>query len=228
MKKLTKQDIESFANEVLAYLEKYSLDYDVYIYYNNKRMHHEYDWMNLDQPPQIIIEEDMNPCDYFQYVNRNHIISMSFEGPLYDSINNSGYRLQGLQKIFAKYGVYWELGNSWNLSAYPIDDDMEIEFTPYGEPKKKFYLNPWDDTNNPIELQDIMDKWYLLSKQEGEGGSCVLGAGFDFTWDGTDYFMPACSPWQGSLSWEAHVDSVNKMLADIGATNIIYNWGNMD
>lgn len=228
MKTITKKDIEAFAYAIMEYLEKNGLDHDVSIYYNNKRMKHKYDWRDLEKGPELIIEGNMNPRDYFEYVNNKHILSMSFEGPLYDSINYSGYKLNGLRKIFEKYGVYWELGNSWNLSAYPICDETEFEFTAYKEPEERCRLYIWDHTKNPSKLQDIMNKWYALSQATGDHGSCVLGAGFDFTWKEIEWFMPACSPYQGSLSWEPHVDVIQKELKDIGATNIIYHWGNMD
>ena len=228
MKKLTKQGIEDFASEVMNYLVKHGLDSDVCIYFNNKRVRNEYDWRNPDEPPKFIVEEDMSPFSYFSYANYDHILSMSFEGPLYDELNYTyGKRAEGLEKIFKKYGVYWEQGNAWNLSAYPNDDDMEIEFTPYSRPKERKYLYTWD-SSIPSELREIMDKWYEWSKLEGDKGSCVLGAGFKFTWNGDDYFMGACSPYQGSMSWEASKDKIATMLRRIGAENICYDWGRMD
>ena len=103
MKKLTRADIEQFANEVMRYLIKHELDMDVSIYYNNKRMSRKYDWRNPDAPPKLVVEENMNPFKYFEYANYNHILSMSFEGPLYESLNYSGYAEDGLRNIFEKY-----------------------------------------------------------------------------------------------------------------------------
>lgn len=229
MKKLTKADIEQFVSDIMIYLTKNHLDSGVSIYANNKRVRNEYDWRKPDEPPKFIVEENMNPFDYFEYANHEHILSMSFEGPLYDELNYvGGKKTEGLDKIFKKYGCYWELGNAWNLSAYPLDDNMEIEFTSYGKPKEPITLYHWDRENNPAELQKIMDRWYELSRMEGDGGSCVLGAGFSFEWNGEEYFMRACSPWQGSLSWERHKDEIYRMLVVVGATDIIYQWGNMD
>ena len=85
----------------------------------------------------------------------------------------------------------------------------------------------WDNTI-PTEMRSIMEKWYMLSNAVGDKGRCVIGAGFDFTWNGIDYHMCACSPYQGSISWETNKDDVKKMLEGIGATNIIYKWGMMD
>ena len=227
MQKLTKKHIEQFAVEIMDYLIKHELDTDVCLYYNNKRMSRKRDWRNLNAPPKLIIEEDMNPLDYFEYANYNHILSMSFEGPLHESLNYTGYAEDGLRKLFEKYGVYWDLGNSWNLSAYLIDDETEVECTQYMKPIEKIRLYRIDSTT-PHELGIIMQKWYQMSTAVGDQGSCVIGAGFSFTWNGDEYFMSACSPYQGSISWETNKEDVRKMLEGIGATNIYYDWGNMD
>lgn len=227
MKKLTKQHIDQFASEIMEYLIKHELDMDVCIYYNNKRMSRKRDWRNMDALPKLVIEENMNPVDYFEYANYDHILSMSFEGPLYDSLNYTGYAEDGLRKLFEKYGLYWELGHSWNLSAFLIDDETEVEYTQYQKPIEKIMLYSWKD-NKPNELAKIMQKWYEMSKAVGDHGSCVIGAGFSFKWNGDEYFMCACSPYQGSISWETNKEDVRKMLEDAGATNIYYDWGCID
>lgn len=230
MKTLTKANIEALANEIMEYLIENGLDIDVSIYYNDKRMRNKYNWRNLDEPPKLVIEENIDPHRYFEYAAYNHIISMSFEGPLYDVVNCYNGRLeQKFSAIFEKYGLYYELGNTWNLTAYLNDDDMEVEYTIYKEPKEVIYL--YYRHNRiviPTALQAIMDIWYELSKNEGDHGSCVLGAGFGFEWQDNEYFMSACSPYQGSLSWETHKDLIKTLLEGIGATNIRYDWGRMD
>lgn len=50
----------------------------------------------------------------------------------------------------------------------------------------------------------------------------------EFDLDGQHYFMHVCSRWQGSLSWEPHVETIKSLLEEIGATNIYYNCGHMD
>lgn len=225
--KFTKQNIEQFANEIMDFLIEHGLDTDVCIYFNNKRICRERDWRDPDAKPKLVVEEDMNPFEYFEYANCNHILSMSFEGLLYEDLNYNFRYEDKLLKIFEKYGCYWEMGNAWNLSAYPIGDDSEFEFTAYERPKKEIYLCMWD-RSIPAELRKIMDNWYALSEAEGDKGSCVICAGFSFEWNGNKYFMNSCSPWQGSMSWEAHKDEIKQMLVEIGATNIQYNWGRMD
>jgi hypothetical protein len=229
MKKITKANIEELANEIIDFLHKEKLSSDVSIYFNNKVIKEKGSWDNeSNYITKWETTENVNPHDYFEYCAYDHILSMSFEGGLYELLNYSGgSRMGKFEKIFEKYGLYYELGNAWNLSCYLINDDIEVEYTYYEKPKKKIYLHNGNFLN-PRDLQNIMDVWYDLSKKEGDIGSCVLGAGFGFEWKGEKYFMPAQSPWQGSCSWEAHKDVIHKMLEDVGATEISYAWGIMD
>ena len=230
MKTLTKINIKELANEVITFLEKEKLASGVSIYFNNKVMRDRGDYDNNDNYiPKWETTEDVNPHDYFEYCAYDHILSMSFEGPLYEVLNYTfGRKEEEFSAIFEKWGLYYEFGNAWNLSAYPIDSNMEIEYTKYGEPKRTIYLYRYNRMENPSELQSIMDEWFVLSSLVGDKGSCVLGAGFEFEWEDDKYFMCACSPHQGSISWEEPKDKIQKMLEDIGATNIYYKWGNMD
>lgn len=229
MSKITKTDIERLANEIIEFLNKEELASDVSIYFNNKVIRENGSWDNeFNYIPKWETTENVNPHDYFEYCAYDHILSMSFEGGLYELLNyGGGSRMGKFEKIFEKYGLYYELGNAWNLSCYTINGDTEVEYTYYEKPKKKIYLHSGNFLN-PRELQNIMDRWYNLSEKEGDVGSCVLGAGFNFEWQNDEYFMPAQSPWQGSCSWEAHKDVVHKMLEDVGATEIRYAWGIMD
>ena len=234
MKKITKTDIERLANEIIEFLNKEELASDVSIYFNGNVMRSREDakwnWNEgcYDHNIRWITEENVDPHNYFEYAAYEHILSMSFEGGLYEVLNYSGgSKMDKFMKIFEKYGLYYELGNAWNLTCYLINDDTEVEYTYYKRPKETIRLYN-SDPSNPTELQNIMNIWYDLSKKEGDKGSCVLGAGFEFEWQNDKYFMPACSPWQGSISWETHKDVVHKMLEDIGATKIYYKWGIID
>lgn len=80
----------------------------------------------------------------------------------------------------------------------------------------------------PEKLREIQSLWAEWSKEYGDVGSCVLGAGFEFDFEGQRYEMPPAGPWQGSCSWEASKDQIEERLEEAGATNITYHWGNMD
>ena len=100
--------IEKLAKEILDWLEEKELWIDVRVYYNGK----------------VVYEKDKveraDPRDYFEFVG--DILSMSFEGGLYDVFNGTSTRAYNLQEEFNEilkgYGVYYELGNAWNLTLY--------------------------------------------------------------------------------------------------------------
>lgn len=80
----------------------------------------------------------------------------------------------------------------------------------------------------PPELVQIQQEWAEKANAYGDVGSCVIGEGFEFTYNGKDYKMPPASRWQGSCSWEAFVDETTAALVEIGATDIRFNYGVLD
>lgn len=233
--KLTKIKIEELANEIKDFLIENELESDTSIYFNDKKLSfktYDENWKRLEKS-ELVIKENVCPLDYFKYANARHILSMSFEGSLYHAINfeyNGVYDF--FQNIFDKYGLYFEQGNAWNLTAYPNPglEYSDIEYTDYEDKKEKepIYIGMSRKENAPEELISIMDTWYQLSDKYGDEGSCVIGAGFEFEYDSEKYFMSACSPYQGSCSWESGIDTVRGMLNELGAKDINYNWGVMD
>lgn len=231
MKKLTKTNIEELAQEIMEFLERTGMMSSVSIYYNGKvvRENSDYSVKDDDFTYSWKTTENVDPHDYFEWAAYDHILSMSFEGPLYEVLNYTfGKMEERFREIFDKYGLYFEFGNAWNLTAYLLDDDIEVEYTKYEEPKETINLYRYNRDENPPELQSIMDEWFVQSSMVGDKGSCVIGAGFRFEWEGDKYFMSACSPYQGSISWEEPKDKIQKMLEDIGATEIYFDWGRMD
>ena len=231
MKKLTKTNIEELAQEIMEFLERTGMMSSVSIYYNGKvvRANSDYSVKDDDFTYSWKTTENVDPHDYFEWAAYDHILSMSFEGPLYEVLNYTfGKMEERFREIFDKYGLYFEFGNAWNLTAYLLDDDVEVEYTVYERPKETINLYRYNRDENPHELQSIMDEWFVQSSMVGDKGSCVLGAGFRFEWEGDKYFMSACSPYQGSISWEEPKDKIQKMLEDIGATEIYFDYGRMD
>lgn len=221
--KLTKSAIENMAYEIMEFLKTEKLSDGVSIYFNNKRM-------NKDG----IEEGEFNPKEYFEYAADSHILSMSFEGRLNHVFN---YYLSGSYcdeiiknfiKILDKYGVWYELGNAWNLTCYPNDDELEVEYTYYQSKPEPIKIYDLTDQSLPKELIVIGMAWKELQNKIGDVGSCVIGAGFGFKYNNKEYFLTPCSRFQGSVSWETDKGSIEKMLQAIGATDIKYKWGVMD
>lgn len=125
VQKLTEKKIEKLAMEIRKFLLEHDMWIDTSIYFNG-RCFSTYD-SNLDRyfyndPNNLIARENENPWDYFDCVNPEHILSMSFEGPVCKMLYYGEY--PGLKKkfdkIFEKYGLCYEFGDHWNFSCYYI------------------------------------------------------------------------------------------------------------
>ena len=70
----------------------------------------------------LVVRENEDPGTYFEYVNPDHILSMSFEGDVCYMVyyGEAPELLRQFNAIFKKYGLYYEFGNHWNLSCYYI------------------------------------------------------------------------------------------------------------
>lgn len=116
----TSKRLEKLASEIHKWLRSHDMWIDTYIYYDGKCMCTEGKLngetvFRYNEAP--FIREDSYPT--FEYVADPHILSMSFEGPLYEVLNYGPWNLaEEFQKIFEKYGLYYELGNAWNLTCY--------------------------------------------------------------------------------------------------------------
>ena len=120
---LTKKQREELATEIFNWLNDHDMWVDVCIYFNGKCWStSSKDNKQFSYNGRKYFEYEAEPKDYFEYVREPNILSMSFEGDLYDVLNGYSYgwvkKEDEFRKIFEKYGVYFELGNAWNLSCY--------------------------------------------------------------------------------------------------------------
>jgi len=181
-----------------------------------------------------------DPADYIQYTANPHILSMVFEGPLCGCLNFyneygaefDNRIINGFSSILDRYGLYYELGDHWNLSCYSNHASrVEREQTQQLEDTIIIFrgecVNPAYSII-PEPLLRIQEIWKEKSDAHGDAGACVLGAGFHFTYQDRSYFMPPISRWQGSGSWEHFVEEITQLLKEAGATNIRFEYGNMD
>lgn len=113
------KDALQLARDIANQLVKDRAEMDVSIYVGGRRY-------KIDKEGNLLYDIDANPKDYFKYARTPNILSMSFEGSLYQIINYEN--IDYLQPLFQKYGLYYELGNDWNLSAYPIIEKDWEEF----------------------------------------------------------------------------------------------------
>ena len=110
-KKITEAEIKSLADEIKKFLIDWGMWSDTRIYFNG---------VAYDSETEEVLT-GLDPRDYTEYAGG--ILTMTFEGPLYDALNygDPSWRVEKeLTAIFRKYGLYFEMGEGWNLSAYPV------------------------------------------------------------------------------------------------------------
>ena len=122
---LTTKEIEQLATDIFNWLNDKEMWVDVHIYFNGKCWStNSKDSKEFCYNERRYFEYDADPKKYFEYVREPNILSMSFEGYLYDILNGYCYGWGKLSdefgKIFEKYGLYFELGHAWNLTCYEI------------------------------------------------------------------------------------------------------------
>lgn len=255
--KYTKENVENIALDFMNLLIEKGVAQDVAVYFNGmryssvgtapapgklERTFQFYRDYNDSNSTAVMAHNagEYNPNYYFDHVAEKHILSASFEGPLYDVMNNIyGGEAQWVYDFFNRWGLTVEMGDSWNFSVYPIDrPGNSIEFWEYvdysycqseAEPEPEIiYLRNSESHPDIPEIDLLMKYWYTLSKATGDIGGCVLGAKLTFDYKGNHYYMWPCSPWQGEGSWTPHVSEIVQILEKLGATNVNWNCGYLD
>ena len=125
---MTRKQKEKRNERLAKAIRRWLLDRDMWIdttiFFNGKAFStadYEHENFYYNDKDNLIVLENEDPRKYFKYVNPDHILSMSFEGPLYDVLN--GYcdgcleLEERFRKLLEKHGVYYELGDAWNLTC---------------------------------------------------------------------------------------------------------------
>ena len=119
--------MENLAKDIYDWCIENELWGDNCIYFNGKAWASWADWhgeVGRKINDRLYEYDNKNPVVYFEYANPN-TLSMSFEGVLNYVLN--GYTagcdklINQFNKLFEKYGLWWEQGFAWTLSAY---DDL--------------------------------------------------------------------------------------------------------
>ena len=221
MKRIAKKQKEKLAYEILELLKRYDLTGDVRIYFNNRCL-----------TGDGAVLEDIKGSDYFKYAT-DKTISMSFEGDLCEVLNY--YHRELSEKVTSEfralldaYGLYYELGEHWNLGTYfkaggPLKSPKPV--IKGAHPDNPIYI-----TNNdcPAELEPIRAEWEKRQNEYGDIGSCVLGAAFTFSFNKQFYRMRPQGHYQGNCSWEDSVGTIRYMLSNAGCEDVVFHYGNMN
>lgn len=221
---MTKQNIEEFAEKLMKAFNKNGGAAGSVFFFNNKRI----DFPdNPDMNP--IVTDNINPHIYVKYAAYQHILTIQFnEYMAYQQDYYCEFEKE-VEEIISSYGLYYELGTSYDCSFYPMED-MEIEYTLYKEPEKPVYLYMGNMDIVPEAIKPIMNGWYQKCKEGGDTWyfDCVIGAYMEFNYNGKLYHMSQCSPYQGRNTWEPFVPWVKNELSKIGATDIVWHPGRLD
>lgn len=133
---------KELAEAIMKFLKDNDIALDVSIYVDNKRYsfaYYDFDKKEFFPDPFWKEEEgEFFPGDYFEYYAKQHILSMSFEGEFYRIMNveYENKEWMGLHNSFNRLlesmGVWYELGNAWNLSVFPLKNNYdEWDYTDY-------------------------------------------------------------------------------------------------
>lgn len=120
-KEFTNEKRMELLDEIIKKLESLAKeDLDVnntWIYYKDNEQPFR---VKIGKDGKVEQKQELDSLKYsFEYVNED-TISMSFENDLYDIFNYDMCESirQDFEELFKKYGLYYELGNAWNLSLF--------------------------------------------------------------------------------------------------------------
>lgn len=116
-------DFEKMAHEIFEFCDKFEIWDDAAIYFNGKAFASWNEWngeFGKEIAAGLYEYENKNPLDYCEYSDPE-TLTMTFEGMLYDILNDFGYSYPSIYEdfceIFEKYGYYFEMGHAWSLTA---------------------------------------------------------------------------------------------------------------
>lgn len=126
MATFTGQEMEELALKLIDKFNADELWFHCWIYVNGKRF-----WANTYLPEEhekritengavYYVENDVDVEDYLDCFCNPDTLSVTFEGPLYHKINyeDFDYIFNLSDEILKPYGLYFEQGYAWSMSAY--------------------------------------------------------------------------------------------------------------
>lgn len=121
---ITPDNMKCVAIELIDFLHKNKLWENTCIYVADEawysESHSDSTEHNTNKNTTYFVKSNIDVVDYLGEYCNPETISITFEGPLYHKINYHDYDfLQKLTKKFLnKYGLYFELGHAWSMTAY--------------------------------------------------------------------------------------------------------------
>lgn len=133
-KKLTIEQIEQLALEIVDFLIKYKLWVDVTICFNNSAYmteNLETEKFYYNDRKNLVRENNVNADIYIENPNQEHILSMHYDSRLYEVLHYGVYEIDDdecdvsvvdleneFYNIFAKYGLDYSICGNGELTCY--------------------------------------------------------------------------------------------------------------
>ena len=122
-KPLTSKQIEDLAYKIYKLFKKNDIWMGARIYFNDSAIDNMDENMDYHYDGSVYFHQDMDPTLYFEHVNPDHILSMSFEGPIYRMFNCKRHKtvLKKFNDLITRFGLRYAFGDEWNLTCYYAD-----------------------------------------------------------------------------------------------------------
>jgi len=122
-KKTHAEKMKKLTIEIAEFLQKRDMFTMINIYSNNTRFSSDPAGNSSPETTKygaVYVTKDCDVTEIIEY-NNPETITMTFEGPLNHALNYESAKTENaLQKLFNKYGLFFEMGYAWSLAAYKI------------------------------------------------------------------------------------------------------------
>lgn len=122
-KPLTSEQIEELADRIYKLFKKNDIWRNARIFFNGNAIDNKDENADYHYDGSVYFHWDMNPRLYFEHVNPDHILSMSFDEPIYHMFHYKKYKsvLRKFNELLTQFGLRYEFGDMWNLTCYYAD-----------------------------------------------------------------------------------------------------------
>lgn len=181
--KLTAEQIENLAKEIREFLLEHGLWQDVDIYFNGKRFtqHDPVTGKYYYNDREHLIEVADQPERHFEYVNPEHILSMSFEGPVCEMLYYG--ILPSVKENLTRYSRDTVCIMSSDITGISVAITSEK-----GEGAMNIGVEVLKESVIRVQsqLNDWMDCVFVVSKDDEEKAREVLEKAWDSFWEDGD------------------------------------------
>jgi hypothetical protein len=123
-KPVTPENMRHLAENLIDFFAKEEVWSDMCVYvdgeaWKSDNYKKEYEKTTTRKGTEYYVKKDVDIAKQLEYSNPK-TVTITFEGPLYDIINNVDYDYADKlsDKFLKEYGLYFEQGYAWSMAAY--------------------------------------------------------------------------------------------------------------